>query len=132
MNKVVARFTDGRILKGTTTDFLPAKPLFHVKELGAPSAAEPLTVMVGELKALFFVKDFEGQAGREKCKDFDASRPAPGRRIRVVFNDGEELMGVTQGYQPDRPGFFVEPADTGSNNERCYVVAAATKEVAFL
>jgi hypothetical protein len=30
MNKVVARFTDGRIVKGTTVDFVPTKDRFHV------------------------------------------------------------------------------------------------------
>jgi hypothetical protein len=132
MNKVVARFADGRTLKGTATDFLPAKAFFHVKEAGAPPDSEPITVAVGDLKALFFVKDFEGQPGREKRAEFDPSKPVPGRRIRVVFNDGETLVGVTQGYQPGRPGFFVEPADADSNNERCYVVAASTREVSFI
>ena len=49
-----------------------------------------------------------------------------------TFKDGEELLGTTQGYQPDRPGFFVIPADPESNNERCYVVASATEEVSFV
>jgi hypothetical protein len=54
------------------------------------------------------------------------------RKIRVVFADGETLVGTTQGYQPGRPGFFVVPADSGSNNDRCFVVSAATKEVSFV
>ena len=131
MNKVVARFADGRVLKGTTTDFLPAKAYFHMNVVDG-AAAEPLTIPVADLKALFFVKDFDGTPDRAKQKDFDPARPMPGRRIKVVFKDGEELTGVTQGYQPDRPGFFVEPADPGSNNERCFVVAAAAEEVTFI
>jgi hypothetical protein len=50
----------------------------------------------------------------------------------VVFKDEELLVGTTQGYQPGRPGFFVYPADTQSNNERCYVVSTAAKEVSIL
>jgi hypothetical protein len=30
MNLVVAHFQDGRVLKGTTSDFFPARPAFHV------------------------------------------------------------------------------------------------------
>jgi hypothetical protein len=30
MTKVVARFTDGRMVKGTTVDFVPTKDRFHV------------------------------------------------------------------------------------------------------
>jgi len=50
----------------------------------------------------------------------------------VVFKDGEVLMGTTTGYQPGRSGFFIVPADSGSNNERCYIVTAATKEVSII
>jgi hypothetical protein len=130
MNRIVARFQDGRVLKGFTADFLPAKDHFHVSAEGEPQGAKPVAVQVAELKALFFVKTFEGDAGHK-----DANDPAvagPGRRIRVVFKDGETIVGTTQGYDKTRPGFFIIPSDRGSNNERCFVVAAATGEVTFL
>jgi hypothetical protein len=41
-------------------------------------------------------------------------------------------VGITQGYDRARPGFFVVPVDPLSNNERCFVVVAATEEVSFL
>jgi hypothetical protein len=34
MNKVVVRFADGRMLKGTAADFFPGKDLFHVSPVG--------------------------------------------------------------------------------------------------
>jgi hypothetical protein len=55
-----------------------------------------------------------------------------GRKIQVAFKDGELMLGTTQGYQPNRPGFFVVPADAQSNIERCFVVTAATQEVKFV
>ena len=55
--------------------------------------------------------------------------PVSGRKIRVVFSDGEILIGTTQGYTPGRAGFFVVPADAATNEERCFVIAAATREV---
>ena len=39
------------------------------------------------------------------------------------------MMGLTHNYHPERLGFFLLPADQRSNNERCFVVAAATDEV---
>jgi len=42
------------------------------------------------------------------------------------------MIGTTQGYDRNRPGFFVVPVDPASNNERCFVVAAATQEVSFV
>ena len=60
-------------------------------------------------------------------------RRAPaGLKIKVVFLDGETVVGTTQGYQPSRPGFFMVPADPDDNNERCYIVAAAAQSVTLL
>ncbi len=131
-NKVVARFADGRVLKGSTGDFVPAKDAFHIAETGAARDTRPVNVQVKDLKAVFFVKDLSGEPARKKENEFDPSRPPGGRKIKVVFADGETIVGTTQGYQPGRPGFFMVPADAGANTERCYVVVAATKEVALL
>jgi hypothetical protein len=131
MNKVVARFIDGRMVKGTTSDFSPAKDSFHVAEVTA-SGSRPVDIRTAELKALFFVKDFGGNPKHAERNQFDPVRPAPGRRIRVTFKDGETLVGTTAGYQPGRPGFFLVPADPDSNIERCYVVTGATTNVSFV
>lgn len=132
MNKVVARFADGRVLKGITADFFQTKDLFHVRAVTEPESATSLEVHTGELKALFFVKDFDGQPKHVKRNEFDPARPQPGRRIKVDFKDGESLVGTTAGYQPGRPGFFLVPADWGSNTERAFVVAASTRAISFL
>jgi hypothetical protein len=132
MNRIVARFQDGRVLKGFTNDFLPAKDHFHLAAEGQPPGTKPAEVRVGELKALFFVKKFEGDPQHQEVIDPAAAKPGIGRRIKVVFKDGETLVGTTQGYDRSRPGFFMVPIDPGSNNERCYVVASATQEVSFL
>ena len=132
MNRVVVRYADGRIIKGVTADFFPNKNLFHVSVDDASEGEKPLEINTIELKALFFVKDFEGDPQHEEGNEFDSEHPPAGRRIKVVFKDGEILLGTTTGYQPKRPGFFVVPADTSSNIERCYVITAATQEVSFL
>ena len=132
MNRVVARFRDGRLVKGSTSDFVPAKEFFHVAPAGAPVGSKPTTVQVKDLKALFFVKDFEGRADHKPTNEFEGDKAPPGRRIKVVFSDGEVIVGTTQGYQPGRPGFFMVPADQAANIERCYVVAASTSDVTLL
>jgi hypothetical protein len=132
-NRVVARFLDGRVLKGTTADFLPAKPQFHIAIPAQPgTAAQSLEIRVADLKAVFFVKDLTGDAGYNEGKTFLPDAKAAGRKVQVEFRDGETIVGTTQGYQPDRPGFFVVPVDPKSNNDRCFVVMAAVKNVAFL
>ena len=131
-NKIVARYQDGRILKGYTGDFLPTKPAFHMTPIDAPRDAKPFDVQIAELKAIFFVKDFVGNRERKEIHEFPAGKPVVGRKIRVVFQDGETLVGTTQGYDATRPGFFVMPADPNSNNDRCFVVTRATKQVSFI
>lgn len=129
-NRIVARFSDGRLLKGTTADFFPAREVFHV-ESAEPGVA-PVAVRIADLKALFFVKDLAGNPEHRETNVFPADRPVQGRKLRVVFRDGEELLGTTQGYAPGRPGFFLVPADPESNIVRCYVVTAATERVDLL
>ena len=130
-NKVVARLIDGGTIKGTTVDFHPEKNVFHVIDTTAPGVAPPVAVRMRELKAVFFVKDLVGDPHRAKDREPGPARPSAGRAIKVVFNDGEVLLGTTTGFQHGRPGFFVKPVDAGANEERCYVLTAATKEITF-
>ena len=124
-SQVVVRYRDGRIVKGATSNFVPARDAFHVQTPDGATAE----IQRAELKALFFVRDLAGDPKRADTNEFCPGRSAPGRKIRVEFDDGEVLVGTTQGYQPDRPGFFLFPADAASNNERCFVVTAATRRV---
>lgn len=132
VNKVIARFLDGRMLKGFTNDFNPGRDSFHITEEGQPRGTAPIKVMRESMKAVFFVKDFEGNPAHQEKKDFSSTRVAGGRRIRVVFKDGEVLIGTTLGYQRGRPGFFLESVDDESNTLRCYVVASATSDISFV
>ena len=75
MNKVVVRYADGRMLKGTAADFFPGKDLFHVCPVGDPEGVGPVEVHAAELKAVFFVKDFAGNP--EYSEHLEADAPAP-------------------------------------------------------
>ena len=121
---VVARYRDGRVVKGTTTDFSPLRDRFHVDAAGAIEE-----VLYEELKAIFFVRDLGGNARHKKLNAFVGDQPVIGRKLAVEFTDGEMLLGTTQGYRPDRKGFFVVPADPKSNAVRCYVITSATRRV---
>jgi small nuclear ribonucleoprotein (snRNP)-like protein len=131
-NKVVVHYQNGKIIKGTTNDFLPAKPTFHFMLNEAPAGTAPVEVQVSTLKAIFFVKNFQGNPDHEDIKMFMPDRTYTGRKMSVLFKDGETLMGTTQGYDPNRPGFFLVPADHLSNNIRCFVVISATQKISFL
>jgi hypothetical protein len=127
-NRVVVRYLDGRVVKGTTQDFFPNRPQFHVQRVGDSATGE---VLIRELKAVFFVHDFDGNSVRKDLQGFidGPGETTHGKKIAVRFKDGELLCGYSLSYSPDRPGFFVFPADKGSNNSRVYVVTRATTEV---
>jgi hypothetical protein len=125
-NKVIARFKDGTLMKGKSADFFPNRKTFHLE---LPSG-EAVDIETEQLKALFFVKDFEGNKKREDS--YPDVVPGGGRKVQIKFKDGESVIGYTQGFSPDRPGFFVIPADMKGNNERIFVITSATEEVTFL
>ena len=127
-NKVVVRFLDGRVQKGTTEDFFPNRPTFHLRPLGA---SEMTDVRCKELKAVFFVKDFAGDPKRHEARGFERSNVdvSRGKKIAIRFKDGELVFGFTLTYMPDRSGFFITPADPASNNLRIYVLVHAMREV---
>jgi len=128
LTRVVARFADGKVLKGSTQDFFPNRPSFHLIPADGGAAVE---IRCKQLKALFFVKTFEGNRTRKDVPGFVAAPPetAQGKKIAVRFRDNELLCGYSLSYTPDREGFFVFPADAGGNNTRVYVVTAACAEV---
>jgi hypothetical protein len=124
---MVVHFMDGSIRKGFATDFDKGVEKFHLKD---KDTQEPHEVEITRLKAIFFVKDFVGNPDYQERHDFD--RAGLGKKIRVRFKDGEMIVGYTTGYSPERPRFFLFPADPHSNNERIFVVTSATTDVEFL
>lgn len=127
LNTVVLHFSNGEIQKGITEDFFPNKDMFHFKERDKGAVSE---VRLGDLKAVFFVKSFEGNS--EYRERDDLVRVGFGKKIKVHFKDGETQVGYTQGFSSERPGFFVFPADPDSNNDRIFVVTAAADKVQFI
>jgi len=125
-NRVVARMLDGHPIKGTTSNFSPTRPKFHV----STPAGKVLEIQLGQVKAIFFVKSLDGNKTYREKKDFNGTKGF-GRKIRCEFRDGEVLTGFTPAYDPTKLGFFLTPVDPQSNNERIFVVTSATKRVTF-
>jgi len=126
-NRIIVRFTDGKIQKGTTVDLLPNKSVFHLNE-NETGAIHKIDIV--NLKAIYFVKSFGGNKDYQDKNDIE--RVGLGKKIRVSFKDGETLVGYTQGYSANRSLFIVFPCDPDSNNEKVFVVTGATDNVAFV
>jgi hypothetical protein len=126
-NRIVLHYGDGRLVKGSTGDFFPDKQWFHCTENGS---AKPTRVDVSKLKGIFFVKDYDGNA--EYREQYNGERTGLGKKVRVTFKDGEAILGYTPGFSPNKPGFFLFPADPKSNTEKVFVVNGSTEEIAFV
>ncbi len=127
---VVARFLDGRVIKGTSLDVDPSKPICHI----IPPGEKALEVRLADLKALFFVRSLQGNPGRAEVRV-----PKPGdpraRGATVVslsFADGETMVGMTIHYPPSKPYFYLNPVDAKSNNIRILVNRAAVTGMELL
>ena len=128
--RVVVHYRDGQLLKGQTTLFSGENPTFDVQQLhGGP---QPIAVELANLKAVFFVKDFVGNAAYDEVKAFRSDSHQVGTRMEVGLFDGETLVGTVEGYRPSGLGFFLVPADPNSNNLRCFVVSSAVTRASVI
>ena len=128
-NRVVAHYLDGRVIKGTTQDFITTRAACHLTPLGGTGA--PVMVRLAELKALFFVKDLDGNPERVDVPAFTGgpAENAYGKKIAVRFPDGELICGYSLAYRAERSGFFLTPMNARGNNDRIFIVISPGVEV---
>ena len=125
--KIIAHFLNKKLLKGFSEDFSQDKYFFNITD---KDTQDKLEIALLLLKAVFFVKDFEGNnAYKEK---YDIDRINVGQKVKIQFKDNETIIGYTPGFSPQGIGFFLYPPDPQSNNEKIFVVNANTAKILFL
>ncbi len=136
-DKVVIRFNNGDLLKGYLKEFSQESPAVSFQELGGNVSRE---IAVEALKAIFFVRTFEGDSDYKEKKRYGI-RKKEGRKIFVQFKDGESMVGFLQGDMPwdrgfhiskpdgKKTGFFIIPVDEDSNNIKVYIFKLSLKDV---
>ena len=129
LNPIVVRYLDGRLMKGFTRDFLASRGAVDLWPSQNPSVESRVSVPFGQLKAVFFVRNLDGDPNYVEPQTL--ATPTAGRKVAVTFVDGEELTGFTLTYQPGAVGFFVQPLDPQNNNVRVFVVSQAIRHVRF-
>jgi hypothetical protein len=128
--KVVVHFIDDILVKGYVNDFKANRPSFHLFEgIAGSSLSQPILLEFKEIKAVFFVKTFEGNRGYLERKEFIEDDRVLGRRVEVTFIDGEVIRGSTVDYDPLLLGFFLIPVDPDSNNIQIFVVSNAVMKI---
>ena len=140
IHRVVARFNNGRIIKGYIRNFIAEESFVTLEEAGI---CKEQSIPIGELKAIFFVKTFEGVSGHRDKKAYGI-RNNIGRKVYIRFNDGESMIGFLEGdvpwkkgfflSKPDRKvkGFFLIPVDSESNNIKVFVVGSSIRDITLM
>jgi len=126
--KVIAAYANGEIIKGYTLNFSPHKDRFHIIPIDKP-LEKPIEVIVNQLKAVFVVKDFNGDPQHGERKRYMEGETPYGTPLEVTFGDGEVMMGSCMGIDLKRQGFFISPPDPKSNTLRVFVVCSAVKRI---
>ena len=132
------RFLDGTVLKGYLEGFTEDACEITLRTHGTEDIH---TVSADKLKAIFFVKTFEGDSQYSEKKSYGIRKPR-GRRTFVKFTDGEDMVGFLEGEVPWEKSFFLSrkkilhfkgfyllPADGSSNNNRVFVFTRAVRDV---
>jgi hypothetical protein len=93
-----------------------------------------LEIPIESTKAVFYVKDFDGDREHKNLRFYKGAPIIHGVWIRLEFTDGEIMEGLvhnTVRFLVD-PAFFVLPTDPYSNNRLVYVVKSWLKECRIL
>lgn len=123
--RVVIRYANGSVVRGYLSEEdirdLDANPLDPLAILSAAGTQE--TVDVSGLKAIFFVKTFEGSQNYSEFKVFTQQPSGKGVWVRVTFQDGEVMEGIAPNALGTFAGsiFSLTPPDPQSNNETVIV-----------
>lgn len=86
-----------------------------------------ISVPTDSLKALYFVKSFEGDAAYAETKFFNPAPNIEGLWVHVTFADGETTEGIVANNIAfvNEDGFLMKPPDPHSNNHAVYVLKSA-------
>ena len=118
-SRVIVRLKDKTLLKGKISNFSPSDNLFQLELLNGDS----VTVNIDNIKAMFFVKSFEGNK-KHQCTYQDNLLWA-GDKITLTFNDGEKMVGYAQQDFINNKGFLITPADVNGNNKHVFASKSA-------
>jgi len=127
--KVIVRSRDGTLFRGfSKSDLIGDK----VQLVDAKGNAQEFPL--ADLKAVFFVRDFEGNRDYREVRFFRKEGSAGWLWVEVVFTDGEIMEGRMRNNLSllDPRGVYLWLSDEGANNEVVFVVRSAVREFRIL
>ena len=134
--RVIVRFANGTTLRGyfspEDAQGLKNNLLDRVAIRNVVGKLED--VEVSGLKAIFFVKSFEGSQDYSEFKVFTHQPSGKGVWVRIHFHDGEVMEGIAPNSLGTFAGkvFSLTPPDPQSNNETVIVSKNCLKDMQIL
>ena len=129
--KVVVRRLDHGVVKGFVDSASYLGP-GGIEMLDREGRA--VVIPLPEIKAVFFVREFEGNPQRSERKLFLSRPRMAGLWVQITFKDHEVLEGLLPSnlVESGPEGFLVTPADLYSNNLRIFVPRTALSRINVL
>ncbi|PIX86683.1 MAG: hypothetical protein COZ32_02060 [Nitrospirae bacterium CG_4_10_14_3_um_filter_53_41] len=126
---VVVHYKSGDIKKGYTRNFAFFRNTFDLTEVDSKTQEElqATQVQVEDLKAVFFVKNLDGNPDYHSQPDSVPERHGFGDRVEITFMDNETMIGYTPRYRENNNGFILYPADSKINNDIVAVIRSAAQ-----
>jgi hypothetical protein len=114
-HRVVVHTIEGQVKRGVIRN---ADLLDDAISLDPLSGVPPERIPTARLKAIFFM-----------LSNGSAVAQGAGRKMRITFNDGRQVMGFADDFSTHDPGFFLTPADAGTA-DRIFIYRASVRSVA--
>lgn len=127
LRKVVVGLRDGgRVLGFAKEDWMTGGA--RVKIISRQGKEQAFST--SDIKAIFFVKEFKGDAEYTEVKFLRKETPPLWLWVRLRFCDGEIMEGKVKNDMEllASPGFYLWPSDEESNNERVFVFKTAVDD----
>ena len=129
--KVVVRRLDRGLIKGFVdpSGYLRGNDLEMLDREG-----RAVIVPLAEIKAVFFVREFDGNPQRSERKLFQSRPRMAGVWVQMIFKDNETLEGLLPSnlLELATEGYLLTPADLYSNNLKVFVPRTALTKLTVL
>ncbi|GAB4330162.1 MAG: hypothetical protein Kow0099_00570 [Candidatus Abyssubacteria bacterium] len=124
--KLLVRFRNNRSVKGTTYKLDINSSGFYLVPLEPVEGQERIFIYFSDIKAIHFIRDFEGKGSPEPV----GAHVAEGQEIKVVFQDGEIIEGHTlHHFDPSCQRFYIVPREDAGNTISILVERSALKGI---
>ncbi len=131
-HKVVAHFLTKEIKKGITYDFTSDATMMHLLILDDAGKRQVDRISLDLIKAIFFVRDHEGNNLYKEKNEFEPGKTVYGKKISVEFQDGEKIVGYSVNNPSQKKRFVMIPADSNGNNLKILINTDTIKDLAYL